>query len=50
MGEPLPRKSEIPIELFFQPVTTKYLEKRVVVEVMDIFSVRHAGQGDQELC
>jgi hypothetical protein len=48
--------SDIPIVFFFQPIATEYLEKRVVVEKMDMFSVhvltvllRRWWQGEQ-LC
>ena len=41
MGEPYPRTSEIPIVSIFQPIAAKYLEKRIVVEDIDMCSVSH---------
>jgi hypothetical protein len=44
MGELSPLEPEIPIVFFFQPIVTKYLEKCIVVEDVDICSVCHVEQ------
>ena len=44
MGELSPLKPEIPIVFFFQPIVAEYLEKSIIIEVVDICSVCHAEQ------